>query len=116
MNHHPSIAETLAEELIALRAQQARLKTREAEVRNALLSLVAPDQGMVQIAAPTAAVRIETRVASRFDPSRLPDHIRTDARYQVRKETTYVRILPGSGRSALARPGREGGDFDVIER
>ncbi|WP_415403899.1 hypothetical protein [Tateyamaria sp. SN3-11] len=116
MNHYPSIAETLAEELIDLRAQQARLKTRESEVRNALLSLVAPDQGMVQIAAPTAAVRIETRVALRFDASRLPDHIRSDPRYKVQKETTYVRILPSSGRTLAARSGPDGVDFDVIER
>lgn len=108
MSSYPSIVETLAEELVVLRAQQAKLKAREADVRDALLSSVAPRTGGVTIAAATAPVRIEIRVDTRFDARRLPDHIRRDPKYQVEKKVTYVRVL---------KPQRAPkDDFEVIER
>lgn len=104
MSYHPSIAETLAEELIVVRAQQARLKAREAEVRAALLLVAGPGR----VVAPSAVVQIETRMTRRFDARRLPDHMRRDPQYQAEKETTFVRVLsvPPAARD----------DFEVIER
>ncbi|MEO1780292.1 MAG: hypothetical protein AAFU63_16065 [Pseudomonadota bacterium] len=113
MSYHPSIAETLAQELVDIRAEQARLKTREAELRAALISLAAPARGSVQIPTQAAVVRIETRSATRFDARRLPRDIRNDPRYCVEKETTYVRVLPAGGRKKTQRTEDA---FDVIER
>ena len=113
MSYHPSIVETLAEELVDVRAAQARLKAREAELREALLSLAAPAHGRVQIPTRAGVVQIETRAERRFDARRLPDGVRNDPRYRVAKDATYVRVLPaGGGKSSPVQ--RD--DFDVIDR
>lgn len=113
MSYHPSIVETLAEELVDLRAELARLKAREADLRDALISLAAPARGHVQIPTQAAVVRIETRSATRFDAKRLPKDVRNDSRYLVEKETTYVRILPADGGKKI-RAAQDA--FDVIDR
>ena len=95
MSYHPSIAETLAEELVSTRAQLTTLKQREGELRDALLSLAGPGAAPVNIPTLSSVVRIERRVSKRFDANRLPDHIRDDARYKAEKEVVYVRVLNG---------------------
>ena len=100
MSYHPSIVETLAEELVDVRAAQARLKAREAELREALSSLAAPAQGRVQIPTRAGGVQIETRSERRFDARRLPDGV---ASVSFRSFFPMVRVCC-TATVALCRP------------
>ena len=117
MSYHPSIAETLAEELVSIRSKLSTLKQREAEVREALLSLAGRGQAQVNIPTVSAVVRIERRTAKRFDAGRLPVHIRDDPRYQVQKEAVYVRVLNSSRGPGdpMGKTRQRPDTFDVIE-
>ncbi|WP_157598710.1 hypothetical protein [Tateyamaria omphalii] len=118
MSYHPPIVESLAEELVAIRAKQADMKRREAELSDALLSLVDQRDKTVQIPTATAIVRIEQKVTTRFDAKRLPKHICDDLRYRTKSETTYVRVLSPAPRASVRRSAdiAEADDADLIER
>ena len=92
-----------ADELAAIRAEIARLKRREAELRQAILH--DPD-----CATTGRWHRIEVTVsrARVFDAQLLPAAIRGDPRYRRERVTTYVRCLPVEVCAPAPPPGRTG--------
>ena len=78
-----------ADELAELRAEIARLKRREAALRQAILR----DPGICMVGR-WHRIEVEETRARVFDVQLLPAAIRGDPRYRCERVTTYVRCLP----------------------
>lgn len=90
-----------ADELADLRRQIARLKKREADLRDAFLTCA--DLGALE--GSTHRVVIKTTRAKVFDKSLLPTVIQSDPRFFTTREQTRVCVLPND------RPARRQGVF-----
>lgn len=108
-----------ADELADIRAQIARLRKREAELRGALLLCDDPDM-RVGDAHKVVVKTLRSRV---FEKSRLPQVIQSDPRFFRTREVTHVCLLPTerrarrqglfSGLGLTPRPNEA--EFDVLE-
>ena len=89
-----------ADELAEIRAEIARLRLREAQLRDRLVH--AP------LAAQTGRwhrVEVEEVVTRIFDPALLPAHIRDDPAFWRDQRSTAVRTIPIPAKAAPPRPG-----------
>ena len=88
-----------ADELAKIRAEIARLKTREAALRAQFLR-----QPGVKAQGRWARVEVFETRQTRFNPALLPDEIRRDPRYHEERLVQSVRCLPAALTVTL-RPG-----------
>jgi hypothetical protein len=88
-----------ADELAEIRAEIARLKTREAALRATFLRHPA-----VKTQGRWARVEVVETRQTRFNPALLPDEIRRDPRYLEERLVQSVRCLPAALTVTL-RPG-----------
>lgn len=88
-----------ADELAEIRAEIARLKTREAALRAQFLR-----QPGVKAQGRWARVEVVETRQTRFNPALLPDEIRRDPRYHEERLVQSVRCLPAALTVTL-RPG-----------
>ncbi|MFZ9198900.1 MAG: hypothetical protein ACO22Z_06100 [Paracoccaceae bacterium] len=88
-----------ADELAEIRAEIARLKTREAALRAQFLR-----QPGVKAQGRWARVEVFETRQTRFNPALLPDEIRRDPRYHEERLVQSVRCLPAALTVTL-RPG-----------
>lgn len=90
----------LADELAEIRTELARLKLREAKIRQAILASAEP--------LPTgrwASVEVVHHRRLAFDASLLPEAIRNDPQYWRETETTTIRTRPANKTTFATRPG-----------
>ena len=108
----------LADALGSVRAEIAALKTREAQLRAAILAAPRPETGR------EFEVFIRQSTSRRLNRAALPDAILSDPRYWIETATTTVltrarsdtQVRPGrSGRSCRDALRKEADNFDVIE-
>ena len=89
-----------ADELAEIRAEIARLKLREAQLRDRLMkSPLATLTGRFHRAEVSHAKSLV------FDPSLLPDDIRNDPAYWCERSQTVVHTLPLAAKAPPPRPG-----------
>lgn len=89
-----------ADELAEIRAEIARLKLREAQLRDRLVK-----SSLATLTGRFHRVEISHDSVPVFDPALLPDHIHDDPAYWRERSQTIVRTLPLAPKVAPARPG-----------
>jgi len=89
-----------ADELAEIRAEIARLKLREAQLRDRLMK-----SPLATLIGRFHRVEITHSHSSVFDPALLPDHIRNDPAYWRDRAQTVVRTMPLAPKTAPPRPG-----------
>mgnify|MGYP000101814726 CR=1 FL=1 len=89
-----------ADELAEIRAEIARLKLREAQLRDRLVK--SPLATLIGRFHRVEISHDNTRI---FDPALLPDPIRNDPAYWRERSQTIVRTLPLAPKVAPPRPG-----------
>ena len=89
-----------ADELAEIRAEIARLKLREAQLRDRLVK-----SPLASLIGRFHRVEIAQMQARIFDPALLPDSIHDDPAYWRIRTQTVVRTLPLAPKSAPPRPG-----------
>lgn len=89
-----------ADELAEVRAEIARLKLREAQLRDRLMK-----SPLATLIGRFHRVEITHRTNSVFDPALLPDAIRNDPAYWHSRPQTIVRTMPLAPKVAPPRPG-----------
>lgn len=88
-----------ADELAEIRAEIARLKSREAALRAQFLA-----DPKDKLSGRWTRVEVEERQISRFNPALLPDKIRQDPRFHETRLVQTVRCLPAA-LTVTVRPG-----------
>ncbi len=89
-----------ADELAEIRAEIARLKLREAQLRDRLVK-----SPLATLIGRYNRVEISHAESAVFDPALLPDHIRNDPAYWRNRSQTIVHTLPLAPKAAPPRPG-----------
>lgn len=89
-----------ADELAEIRAEIARLKLREAQLRDRLVK-----SPLATLIGRTNRVEITRSVTRVFDASLLPDDIRQNPAYWRDRHQTVVQTLPLAPKVAPPRPG-----------
>lgn len=89
-----------ADELAEIRAEIARLKLREAQLRDRLVK-----SPLATLLGRFHRVEIHHAVTRVFDPSLLPEEVRTNPAYWRDKHQTVVQTLPLAPKVAPPRPG-----------
>lgn len=89
-----------ADELAEVRSEIARLKLREAQLRDKLLK-----SPLSALTGRFHRVEIAHLNTSVFDPALLPEDIRSDPAYWRDRAQTVVRTCPIAPKVALPRPG-----------
>lgn len=98
---------SLIDELGAIRGQIRELKSREAELRRAILDL----RPNGEVSAEHFSLRITEQTRKRFDPSFLPDHVRDDSRFW---SVTQCKTLVTKPRPVACAATED--ELEVIER
>ena len=89
-----------ADELAEIRAEIARLKLREAQLRDRLMK-----SPLATLIGRFHRVEVSHATSLVFHPSLLPDHIRNDPAYWRERSQTVVHTLPLAPKAPLPRPG-----------
>lgn len=100
-----------ADELAEIRAEIARLKLREAQLRDRLVK-----SPLATLIGRFHRVDISQHLTRVFDPALLPDAIHNDPAYWRDREQTVVHTRPIAVKTAVPRPGwpiRRAPDFPV---